>query len=228
MTKTCLITGAAGGLGQAVTQKFLAEGYQVVATLGPHDSLPAHERLVCQTVDVTNEAACAQLVADTVARFGQIDAGLLLVGGFAMGRVSETGGAELEKMFAINFQTAYFMARPLFAQMMTQAGGGQIVLVGARPALLPAVGKDMMAYSLSKSLIFHLAELLNAAGKAHGVRATVVVPSTIDTPANRAAMPDAHFADWASPASIAELMALACSPTGAPLRETVLKVYNNA
>jgi NAD(P)-dependent dehydrogenase (short-subunit alcohol dehydrogenase family) len=228
MTKTCIITGAAGGLGQSVTQKFLADGYQVVATLGPHETIPAHERLHPARVDVTNEEACAQLVADTVARFGQVDAALLLVGGFALGSLAEADGTQLEKMFMLNFESAYFMARPLFGQMTQQPGGGHLVFVGARPALLPAVGQGMVAYSLSKSLVFHLAELLNEAGRPHQVRATVVVPSTIDTPANRAAMPQANFADWVDAGALADLMALVCSPTGAPLRETVLKVYNNA
>jgi len=228
MPKICIITGAAGGLGRQVTQKFLAEGYQVVATLAPHESLAVAERLSSQVVDVTDEAACAQLVADTVEQHGQVAVAVMLVGGFAMGGVIETDGSLVAKMMKLNFESAYFMARPLFAQMAQQPTGGHLIFVGAKPALSPGVGKNMLAYSLSKSLIFRLAEHLNEAGKACQVRASVIVPSTIDTPANRVAMPEANFADWVSGEDIADLMAFVCSPMGGSLRETVLKMYGNA
>src|SRR5690606_6811647 len=122
-----------------------------------------------------------------------IDAALLLVGGFAAGNIRNTDGTALKKMFAVNFDTAYFVARPLFNHMLTQPQGGRLIFVGSRPALKPKDGKNSVAYSLSKSLIFKLADILNAEGASKNVTTSVIVPSTIDTEANRRAMADKDF-----------------------------------
>jgi NAD(P)-dependent dehydrogenase (short-subunit alcohol dehydrogenase family) len=112
--------------------------------------------------------------------------------------------------------------------MLTQHDGGRIVLVGSRPALVPKEGKNSFAYALSKSLIFKLADFLNAEGSSKNVTASVIVPSTIDTEANRSAMPDKDFTAWVKPEEIAASMAFICSGDGNPLRESVLKIYNRA
>ena len=131
-------------------------------------------------------------------------------------------------MFALNFDTAYFVARPVFEQMLKQPNGGKIILIGSRPGLNPKDGKGSLAYALSKSLIFRLAEILNAEGSAKNVTASVIVPSTIDTEVNRKEMPDKDFTAWVKPEQIADAMLFICSEQGNPLRETVLKVYNRA
>jgi NAD(P)-dependent dehydrogenase (short-subunit alcohol dehydrogenase family) len=130
-------------------------------------------------------------------------------------------------MIALNFDTAYNCVHAVFPSMVKQ-GGGRIVLVGARPALQAHAGKGMVAYALSKSLIFKLAELINADGKDKNVVCSVIVPSTIDTPANRKAMPDASFNDWVTPEQIANTVAFLVSDDGISLREPVLKLYGNA
>ncbi len=99
-------------------------------------------------------------------------------------RLADTSGEDLQKQIALNFETAYFVTRPLFEHLMKNKRG-TIVFIGARPALNPAQGKGLIAYSLSKSLLFKLAEFLNEEAKGINVSISVVVPSTLDTPLNR-------------------------------------------
>lgn len=230
MPKTVLITGANGNLGVATVKKFLEEGYKVIGVdqSGTHLGFAAdHDNFELKSVDAGNEEAVGTFVEEVVELNGRIDGALLLVGGFAMGDIDATGGEELRRMFAFNFETAYYFARPLF-QHMLRNGYGRLVFMGARPALLHDQGKNAMAYALSKSLLFELAGLLNATAKGKNVVASVVAPSTIDTPVNRQSMPDADFASWVKPGDIASLMEFICSEKGDAVREPVYKVYNNA
>jgi NAD(P)-dependent dehydrogenase (short-subunit alcohol dehydrogenase family) len=144
-----------------------------------------------------------------------------------MGNIEKTDGTSLRKMYALNFETAYFVARPVFLQMQKQKGG-RIIFVGSRPSLDAKAGKNMLAYALSKSLLFKLAEHLNAEGASHNIVVSVIVPSTIDTPENRDSMPDADFNNWVKPEDIAKNLAHLCSPDGNSLREPILKLYANA
>src|SRR5258708_25848591 len=112
---------------------------------------------------------------------GRIDGALLVAGGFAMGDMGATDGEALKKMTSLNLETAYFIARPLFRHML-ENGYGRLVFIGARPALKPEQGKGALAYSLSKSLLFQLAELLNAEAKGRNVVAAGVVARAIGTP----------------------------------------------
>ncbi len=225
--KTVLITGAAGNLGKACVEKFLAEGYKVLATVSPGQLL-GYDLAGIETfeADLTNEDSVEQVITSITSTF-KIDAALLLVGGFAMGNIKDTTGIALQKMFSLNFDTAYFTARPLFNHMMKQSSG-RIVFVGARPALNPADGKSTLAYSLSKSLVFKLAELLNAEGASNNVVSHVIVPSILDTPLNRTNMPTANFSDWVKPEEIADTIAYLCSDSGAAIREAVVKLYGRS
>lgn len=226
---TVLLTGGAGGLGRAVTQRLLNGGHTVIATLEPGGhSLPEHENLVTYELDLTDEAGCRALVQKLVVEKGGIDAAILLVGGFAMGSLAETDFSAIENLFRLNFQTTYQTVRPVFDAMSQQPNGGRFVLIGARPALVPSAGKHMVAYALSKSLVIQLSEIINADGKDKNIISTVLVPSTIDTPANREAMPDADPADWVKPDDIAALVDFVTFGSGQMLRESVLKVYNKA
>lgn len=225
--KIVLITGASGNLGKACVEKFLSEGYKVAATVSPGKTLgydlPGIETF---EADLTNETSVEKVINSITSTY-KIDTALLLVGGFAMGNIQDTNGVALQKMFSLNFETAYFTARPVFNHMMKQSGG-RIVFVGARPALNPVDGKSTVAYALSKSLIFKLAELLNAEGASNNVVSHVIVPSIIDTPVNRAAMPTANFSDWVKPEEMAETMAYLCSDKGDAIRDTVVKIYGGS
>lgn len=230
MPKNIIITGANGNLGTAVVKKFLAEKYRVIAIdhAANHLSFASGNDLFSwQAVDLSNESQSEAFVQKAIGENKKIDGGLFLAGGFAMGGVKETNGEALKKMFSLNFETAYYMSRPLF-QHMLQNDYGRIVFVGARPALQPEAGKDMIAYALSKSLLFRLADLLNKEAKGSNVVASVIVPSTIDTLPNRQSMPNANPDNWVKAEQIADVLEFICSEKGLPLREAVYKIYNKA
>ncbi len=229
MTKHILITGANGNLGGEVVKKLHEAGYGICATVGSGGVAPEFTAMTLDTrqVNLTDELATKSYVEEITRQFPEIGAAVLLVGGFAMGGIAETTGAMLDKQFDLNFKTAFFIAKPLL-EHFEKRGGGQIIFVGARPSLKPEAGKDFVAYALAKSLLFRLAEFINEEGKGKRITASVLVPSTIDTPANRSAMPDADFSAWIKASDIAETIAFVLSDAGMNLRETVLKVYNEA
>jgi NAD(P)-dependent dehydrogenase (short-subunit alcohol dehydrogenase family) len=230
MSGTVVITGANGNMGVATVKKFLEEGYRVIAVdnSGSHLEFAAgNPAFELKSVDLSSETEAEKFVREALVKNGQIDCGLLLVGGFAAGDIRTTGGADLRKMYSLNFETAYFLARPLFLHMM-EKGSGRLVFIGARPALRPDQGKSLMAYALSKSLLFKLAELLNAEAVGKNVVVSVLAPSTLDTPLNRASMPAADPSHWVKPEEIAGILEFICGGKGSVLRESVYKVYNNA
>ena len=228
--KTVLITGANGNLGSAVTNEFLTKGYQVIATVMAENmiaDLGTHERLDIRVVNLGNAFETGELVRSVVDTYQKIDAALMLVGGFAMGSISATSANDIDKQIELNFKTAYHVTQPLFQHMMDN-GTGRLVFIGARPALEASQGKNLVAYGLSKSLLFKLAEYLNEEAKGKNVTATVVAPSTLDTPLNRKSMPDTDPAIWVKPSALAEILEFIVSDKNLPIRESVIKVYNNA
>ncbi len=239
MKKTVIVTGASGNLGQAVVNKFLKEGFIVVGTVIANDPVPLEiqdknfEKVV---VDLSNEEEAEKFIQQTISKHEIIDAAVLTVGGFAMGKISETKMVDITKQYKLNFETAYNTARPVFIQMMKQ-GSGRIFMIGSKPGLDPRNAKGTVAYSLAKSLIFRLAELMNdeakarlkdSVGQGKNVVTSVVVPSTIDTPQNRKSMPDADFNKWVKAEAIADVIYFYCSDKGSIIREPIIKVYNNA
>lgn len=228
--KTAIITGASGNLGQAVVRKFLSEQYLVVGTIAPNDPVVLDikdKNFETVTLDLANEEATQQFVGSAVAKQGTVDAAVLTVGGFAMGKIADTKTSDVVKQFKLNFETAYNAARPIFNQMMKQ-GSGRIFLIGSRPGSDMHSSKGMVAYGMSKSLIFRLAELMNDEAKGHDVVTCVIVPSTIDTPQNRQSMPDADFNKWVKPEAIAAVIYQYCTADASIIREPVIKVYNNS
>jgi NAD(P)-dependent dehydrogenase (short-subunit alcohol dehydrogenase family) len=230
MKKNILITGATGNLGNASVERFYKDGYQVIVVVTPgRASLFADEKSVdVFEADLTNESETATVVEEIIRKYKTIDAALLLVGGFAAGGIKEATGESISKMFALNFETAYYCARPLFLHMTTQEQGGKIVLVGSRPALVAKDGRKNLSYALSKSLLFKLADFLNVEGEASNVITSVIVPGTIDTPVNRQAMPGSNFDNWVTPEEIADTIALLISGKARAWRETVIKIYGNS
>jgi NAD(P)-dependent dehydrogenase (short-subunit alcohol dehydrogenase family) len=228
--KTAIVTGASGNLGQAVIRKFLAEGYNVIGTVVPNDPVALNitgEKFEAVVADLMNEESSQQFVSTITQKYGQIDAAVLTVGGFAMGKIAETKTADILKQYKLNFETAYNIARPVFTQMMKQ-GTGRIFMVGSRPGLDSRDSKGMVAYGLAKSLIFRLAELMNDEAKGTYVVTSVLVPSTIDTPQNRKSMPDADFKKWVKPEAIAGTIHFYCTDEASIVREPVIKVYGDS
>ena len=229
MKKNVIITGASGNLGRAAVERFVKDDYFVIAGISPGkpSDLDKNDSIATYPVDLTDEKSVTDFV-DTVAKVhGPINVALLLVGGFAAGGLATTDGAQIKKMIALNFETAYYCARPVFLQMTKQAGGGRIVMVGSKPALEPKTGKNVLAYSLSKSMLFTLAEMLNAEGQEKNIVTSVVVPSTIDTNENRLQMPKADVSLWVKPDEIAEVLAFITSAKAHPLADPVIRIYGN-
>ena len=227
--KTVIITGANGNLGMAVTKEFLDKNYRVIATItgeNARSEFQAHPNLELSVVNLTNENETAGFVENTIQKYQVIDAALLLVGGFAMGDLASTSGDDLHKQIGLNFETAYYITRPLFAHMLANKKG-RIVFIGARPAINAVQGKGLIAYGLSKSLLFKLAEFLNEEARGTKLTVSVVVPSTLDTALNRKSMPDINPDNWVKPGDIAETLEFLVSDKSSALRETVLKMYNN-
>ncbi len=223
--KNAIVTGAAGNLGQAVVKKFLHEGYKVVGTVHRETSAVENHALYRQVViDLGDEDKVNLFVKSMTEELGTLDAAVLTVGGFAMGTLENTSSVDLVKQYKLNFETAYHIARPVFLKMMEQ-GSGRIFFIGSRPGLEVKSGKSMVAYSLAKSLLFRLAELMNEEAGKSDVVVSVVVPSTIDTPDNRNSMPRADFNKWVTPEAIADVIHFYCSGEGRALREPVLKVF---
>jgi len=228
--KTAIVTGASGNMGQAAVKKFLAEGYKVIGTIIPNDPVkidvdsPNFETTI---VNLADEENSQQFIESVIQKNGRIDVAVLTVGGFAMGTVVETKTADVLKQYKLNFETAYNTARPAFIQMLKQ-NSGRIFIIGSRPGLDAKNGKGMVAYGLSKSLIFRLAELMNDEAKGKNVVTSVIVPSTIDTPQNRKGMPDADPSKWVKAEDIANVIFFYCTEEASVLREPLIKVYNNA
>lgn len=228
--KTTIVTGASGNLGQAVVKKFLLENYNVIGTVVPNDRVTIDvndtkfERAVVNLMDEENSQ---QFVESVIKKYGEIDVAVLTVGGFAMGKIGETKTSDVLKQYKLNFETAYNVARPVFTQMMKQ-NNGRIFLISSRPGIDASFAKGMTAYSLSKSLIYRLAELMNHEAKGKNVVTNVLAPSTIDTPENRKSMPDANFDNWVKPEAIADVIWFYSSEEASILREPVIKVYGNA
>jgi NAD(P)-dependent dehydrogenase (short-subunit alcohol dehydrogenase family) len=228
--KTIIITGAGGNLGTAVTREFLDKNYRIIATVSNEKTrgdFEPHPNLHVEVINLTEEKETDVFTQACIRKYQIIDAAVLLVGGFMMGDLAHTSVKDLRDQIALNFETAYNITRPLFAHMVENKRGS-IIFIGARPAIKPGQGKTLIAYSLSKSLLFKLAEFLNEAAKGMNVSVSVVVPSTLDTPLNRKSMPDANPENWVKTTDVAETLEFLVSDKSKALKETVLKMYNNA
>jgi NAD(P)-dependent dehydrogenase (short-subunit alcohol dehydrogenase family) len=224
--QTILITGASGNLGFAVTQHLVNNGYQILAldASTPRDAYVDHPMICPMALDLADPHAVQEYVSKLDM---DVTAAILTVGGFTIGGFEDTSMRQIQQMIELNFETTYHIVRALLPGFKAR-GAGQFVLIGARPALDPSVGKDMVAYALSKQLVFGLSELINAAGAGSSVHSTVIVPSTIDTPANRKSMPDADPSDWVSPQSIAESIHFLLTDSGSQIREGIVKMYHKS
>ena len=223
--KTVLVTGATGNLGTAVVNKFLAEGDRVIGTV--NRIAPASNPFEAVPVDLNDEADTEAIVNNIVEKYGAIDVLVATAGGFAMGNIHNTKSSDLNWQYQLNFETAYHVVKPAFKHMM-QRGSGRIFLIGSRPGVEDKGSKEVMAYALSKSLLQKLASMLNEEAKNTDVVTSLIVPSVIDTPANRKAMPNANFDAWVKAEAIADVIYFYCSGAGAIIREPIIKVYNKS
>lgn len=226
-----LVAGGTGGLGRAVALEFLTAGAVVAATYrkqAEYDELAqaAGEnaaRLEGHRVDVTDEAATRQLVEAVVARHGRLDALVNTVGGYAGGvNLAELDSRVLDRQLALNLRSGFALARAVLPAMLT-AGRGSIVNIAAKAALQPSAGAA--AYAASKAAALALMTALAAETLGTGVRVNSVLPSVIDTPANRGSMPKANFAKWPKPEEIARVILFLCSGDAEVIHGAAIPVY---
>jgi NAD(P)-dependent dehydrogenase (short-subunit alcohol dehydrogenase family) len=232
--KVVLITGATGALGQAVSRTFAEAGAWLALTARSEErldelaaalGLPA-DRLLTHPADVTDAASVDELVKQTVARLGRVDALLHVAGGWRGGKtVSETGVGDLDFMLTLNLKSAFLVCRAVIPYMAAQEWG-RIVAVGSRSAVRPT--RRSGAYAASKAGLIALIETIATEIKDKGITANAVLPSTIDTPANRQAMPQADFSKWVPAEQIAATMLYLCSDEAAAVNGARIPVYGRA
>lgn len=226
--KTILITGVTGNLGSAVAKRYLEAGYTVFGIARREKRLEySGEAFHFITADLSKESEARAAVDKAIQDSAGFDVAVLTAGGFAPGGIASMDANSLHHMMQINFETAVNVARPLFEQMQ-KSGEGRLYLTGASTAINIKNAKGAAAYGLSKSLVFRLAELLNAEATNSSVFTGVIAPSIIDTPANRDAMPDADFTQWEQPNDIAETIFLHSQREIDDSHENVIKDFRQS
>jgi NAD(P)-dependent dehydrogenase (short-subunit alcohol dehydrogenase family) len=224
--KVVLITGANGGLGAFVTNAFLETG-ALVAGVSPtiRNSDFPHPSFEAIPAELTSGDAARAVAGTVIAKWGKIDALVHLVGGFSGGKtVSETDDATIEKMLNMNLLAAFHMLRAVLPEMRAK-GTGRILAIGSRTAVEPQPGVG--AYSASKAALVSLVRTVALENKDRGISANVVLPGTMDTPANRAAMPRADFSKWVQPSQIASLLVHLASDQASQISGAVIPVYGS-
>jgi NAD(P)-dependent dehydrogenase (short-subunit alcohol dehydrogenase family) len=225
-----LVAGGTGGLGRAVTLAFLEAGASVAVTFRTPEELvalksaagAAHERLDGHEVDVTDEGATKALVEAVLVRNGRLDALVNTVGGFAGGKkLWEEDSGVLDRMLTLNLRAGWTLARATVPVMLAQRRGA-IVNVAAQAALAPPAG--LAAYAASKAAAVAMLASLAADLKGTGVRVNTILPTIIDTEANRKAMPDADFSKWLKPEEIARVVLFLCGEDAKLVRGAAISV----
>lgn len=217
-----LVTGANGGLGTSVCQAFLDAG---AAVIGVARVWKEPVNFATISADVGTAEGCERMVAQALQR-GPLDALVHLVGGFSGGTpLTETSDQTWDGMMNLNLRTAFCAMRAAL-RPMTAAGRGRIVAIGSRVAVEPS--PNFAAYAVSKAALVALVRNVAAEGKKSGITASIVLTSTIDTPQNRKAMPDADFTRWVTPQSIAKLIVWLASDAAADTSGAVIPIYGRA
>ncbi|MGM0580267.1 MAG: SDR family NAD(P)-dependent oxidoreductase [Bacteroidota bacterium] len=216
-----LVSGADGNLGSAVVDKLKSEGHKIYGLFGDKEKANKSEDNFEKTVvDLTNPQAALDAVGEASKAFGEINAAVLTVGGYAGGGIKDVTIGDIHDQIKLNFDTAFNLVKPLLDKL---PNGGQLFLIGAKPVLSANELKNVVSYGLAKQLIFSLADIVNADYSEHQISAHVIVPSIIDTPPNREAMADMNFDDWVKPEQIAETISHYLQHP--ELREGVIKAY---
>ena len=231
--KVVLVAGGTGGLGRAVSLAFLNEGATVVVPYHREPEFAAlreaagakAQALDGQALDVTDEAAVGRFVADLLARHGRIDAVVNTIGGYAGGvKLWEMETRTFETQLSLNLRAGFVLARAVMPAMLKQ-GHGSFVNVASRAAVDHAAGAA--AYAASKAAAVAMMDALAADAKGTGVRVNSILPSIIDTPANRQAMPGAHFDAWPKPEDIAKVILFLSSDAAKTIHGAAVPVYGN-
>jgi NAD(P)-dependent dehydrogenase (short-subunit alcohol dehydrogenase family) len=232
--RVVLVAGGTGGLGRAVSLAFLEEGARLVVTYRKQEELDTLKKLTADNssqlegydVDVTNEAEVSQLVEGIAGRHGRLDAMVNTVGGYAGGvKLWELDTKVFDQMLALNLRSGYALSRAAVRVMLKQ-GSGAIVNVAAKAAIDHGAGAS--AYAASKAAAVAMLDCLAEDLKGTGVRVNSVLPSIIDTEANRKAMPDADFTKWPKPEDIARVILFLCGDDAKVIHGAAVPVFGGS
>src|SRR5689334_10514751 len=230
MARVVLVTGGSGALGQAITRRFLGEGATVCVPwivdaererLAASVEAATRPRLELERCDVADDAAMARLTQSILARHRHIDVLESAVGGFAMGDLAQTDRRLWDTMLTMNLTTAYVAAHAVVPPMLA-GGGGRVVAVASR-AVVPPVG-GMIAYTVAKAGVIAFVQALAAETRGRGVTVNAVLPSTMDTPANRAAMPNVDPKTWVPVEAVADAIGYLAAESSGHISGTLLGI----
>lgn len=219
-----LVTGANGGLGRHITQAFLEAGGTVIGTSRRiRQSDFNHQNFTALPARISSREDAKRLIDEVIRRFGKLDVLVHTVGGFAGGQsVAETDDETFQLMFDLNLNSLFHILRAAIPALRT-TGKGRVIAIGSRAALEP--GARVGAYSASKAAMLSLMKTVALENKDAGLSANVILPGTIDTPANRRAMPNADFSKWVRPASLASLITWLAGDAGNDVNGVAIPVY---
>jgi len=229
--RVCLITGAVGNLGMATARTFQQVGANTVLVDRSQERVreafkdieDPENHLLAGGVDLTNPESLARLLDQTLARFQRVDVLVNTVGGYRGGNpVHTTDLADWDFLFNINLRTTLLCCRTVIPQMLKQRSG-KIINIASRDGLRGSAG--YAAYSASKSAVLRLTESLADELKAFNINVNCIMPGTIDTPQNRAAIPNGDFSKWVPPDSIADVIAFLASDAARAINGAALPVY---
>ncbi len=228
-----VVTGGSGALGTAVVSRLLESGARVAVPVFKSEELKRfphtrHERVRCvEGVDLTDEASVERFYDQAAAwGGGSLWASIQIAGGFAMGPAAGIGKAEFVEMMQMNALTCFLCCREAVKRMRGQ--GGRIVNVAARPGVIPELGAGMVPYTASKAAVAAITQSLAAEVAGEGILVNAVVPSIMDTPANRQAMPKADHAKWPKVEEVAATICFLASPHNAATRGALVPVYGKS
>ena len=220
-SRVAIITGSAGALGSVVTTAFSNSGYRVAAFARSWKEPPPGVLPI--EADLADPAACGAAVRQVVDHFQRVDALVHLAGGFEGGsRVEVTPLDVWHKMFSINFWSGIHMMQAVLPVMRNQ-GGGRAVMVGSRAAAEPVAG--LSAYAASKAALLQVVRVAAAENRDAGITVNALLPSTIDTEANRREMGPENASRWVSPASLAQWMLWLCSEEARDVTGALIPIY---
>jgi len=222
--KVILITGAKGGLGTFVTNSFLEAGARVFGvSRSIADSDFPHPNFLAVAAELSDGERARQVAEEVRNKTGRIDGLVHLVGVFAGGKsVAETDDATLDKMLDLNLRSAFHVIRAVLPIMRTQ-NSGRIIAIGSKAAVEPAAMAGV--YAASKAALVSLIRTVAREYAGQHVSANVVLPGTMDTPANRSAMPHADYAKWVHPDQVAKLLVHLASDEAAQISGAVIPIY---